>query len=93
MATAEMGLFKFLKIVMCIAVMVVGALDTAESVVIIHFHRAPPEQSRFSTAVFQYSVEWPNGSDACKNNGCYISCEVIFLLKHLSLVLLNLKGT
>ncbi|CAK7328314.1 unnamed protein product [Dovyalis caffra] len=76
MATSETGLFQLLKLVVCIALMVVCALDSIESIVLINFHRAPPEQSRISTAVFQYSAEFPDGSNACKNNSCHNSCEL-----------------
>lgn len=91
MATTEIGLLQLLKLAMCIAVMIVYALDSNESTVFINFHQAPPEQSRISTAVFRYSAEFPDGSNACKNNSCHISCEVTFLLKHLSFFLLNLN--
>ncbi|KAJ6314867.1 hypothetical protein OIU78_018365 [Salix suchowensis] len=76
MATTETGLLHLLKLVLCIAVMIVCALDSTESTVFINFHQAPPEQSRISTAVFQYSAEFPDGSNACKNNSCHISCEL-----------------
>lgn len=56
--------------------------DMAESTVLIRFDRAPPARSRFSTAVFRYSVTEQDGSSGCKNNGCSIHCKVkdIFLL-------------
>ncbi|KAF9666227.1 hypothetical protein SADUNF_Sadunf16G0207700 [Salix dunnii] len=76
MATTEIGLLQLLKLAMCIAVMIVCALDSNESAVFINFHQAPPEQSRISTAVFQYSAEFPDGSNACKNSSCHISCEL-----------------
>ncbi|KAJ6302233.1 hypothetical protein OIU77_016342 [Salix suchowensis] len=76
MATTETGLLHLLKLALCIAVMIVCALDSTESTVFINFHQAPPEQSRISTAVFQYSAEFPDGSNACKNNSCHISCEL-----------------
>ncbi|XWS44002.1 hypothetical protein CRYUN_Cryun15aG0007900 [Craigia yunnanensis] len=76
MAILEMGLFKFLKLGFCVAVMVVGALNFTESVVYIHFDQTPPAWSRFSTAVFRYSVERPDGSNACRNNSCSIYCEL-----------------
>lgn len=91
MATSAIGLLQLLKLVMCIAVMILCALDSTKSIVIVNFHQAPPEQSRISTAVFQYSTEFPDGSNACKNNSCHMSCEVTFLLKHLSFFLLNLN--
>ncbi len=77
-AVSEMGLLKFLQLYACIVVMVVGVLNSAESTVVIRFSRAPPPQSRFSTAIFSYSVERLDGSNACKNNGCSIHCEVPF---------------
>ncbi|KAL9404270.1 hypothetical protein Peur_001242 [Populus x canadensis] len=76
MATSAIGLLQLLKLVMCIAVMILCALDSTKSIVIVNFHQAPPEQSRISTAVFQYSTEFPDGSNACKNNSCHMSCEL-----------------
>ncbi|KDP46278.1 hypothetical protein JCGZ_10118 [Jatropha curcas] len=71
-----MGLLSFFKLVFCIATISIGVLDSAESTVIIHFHGTPPKHSRFSTAVFRYSVQRPDGSNACKNSRCFISCEL-----------------
>ncbi|KAG5534704.1 hypothetical protein RHGRI_022736 [Rhododendron griersonianum] len=48
----------------------------AESTVLIRFDRAPPARSRFSTAVFRYSVTEQGGSSGCKNNGCSIHCKL-----------------
>ncbi|KAF2305074.1 hypothetical protein GH714_001601 [Hevea brasiliensis] len=59
-----------------ISTFAVGALDSAESTVIIHFHKAPPKHSRFTDAVFGYSVQRLDGTNACKKNGCSISCEL-----------------
>ncbi|XVF16198.1 hypothetical protein REPUB_Repub10bG0011300 [Reevesia pubescens] len=56
--------------------MVVGALNFADSAVYIHFDQTPPAWSRLSNAVFRYSVERPDGSNACRNNSCFISCEL-----------------
>ncbi|OMO99474.1 hypothetical protein COLO4_13262 [Corchorus olitorius] len=56
--------------------MVVGALNFTESAVYIHFDQTPPTWSRFSSAVFRYSVERPNGSNACRNNSCSVYCEL-----------------
>ncbi|KAL5797191.1 hypothetical protein ACOSQ2_002011 [Xanthoceras sorbifolium] len=75
-AVVEMGLFKFLKLSVCLVIMVVGALISAESTILVHFDRAPPARSRFSTAVFQYTIRRPDASDACKNNGCSLHCEL-----------------
>ncbi|GAY61078.1 hypothetical protein CUMW_206970 [Citrus unshiu] len=72
-----MGWFKFLKLSGCLAMMVmVGALNSADSTVLIHFDRAPPARSRFSTAVFQFSVKRPDGSDACQNNECSVHYQL-----------------
>lgn len=72
-----MGLLRLLlQLHLCIAVMVVGTLKPAESTLVIRFDQAPPARSRFSTAVFRYSVERPDGSNACRNNGCSIYCEL-----------------
>ncbi|XP_017975918.1 PREDICTED: uncharacterized protein LOC18601011 isoform X1 [Theobroma cacao] len=76
MAIPEMGLFRFLKLSVCVAVMVVVALNFADSAVYIHFDQTPPAWSRFSTASFRYSVERADGSNACRNNSCSIYCEL-----------------
>jgi hypothetical protein len=75
-----MGLLKFLQLCAFSAIMVAGVLlNSAEpTALIIRFRRAPPPQSRFSTAIFQYSVERLDGSNACKKNGCSIHCKVSF---------------
>jgi hypothetical protein len=79
LAPSEMGLLKFLQLCVCSAIMAVGVLlNSAEPTVLIRFSRAPPPQSRFSTAIFGYSVERLDGSNACKKNGCSIHCEVSF---------------
>nr|XP_023876931.1 uncharacterized protein LOC111989373 [Quercus suber]XP_023893180.1 uncharacterized protein LOC112005161 [Quercus suber] len=51
-------------------------LNSAESTVVIRFRSAPPPQSRLPTAIFRYSVERLDGSNACKNNACSIYCEI-----------------
>ncbi|XP_030953566.1 uncharacterized protein LOC115976435 isoform X2 [Quercus lobata] len=71
-----MGLLKFLQLYACILVMVVAVLNSAESTVVIRFRSAPPPQSRLPTAIFRYSVERLDGSNACKNNACSIYCEI-----------------
>lgn len=57
--------------------MVAVYLHGAESGVAIRFTRVPPLRSRFSTAVFRYVVERADGSNACYNSSCSISCKVI----------------
>lgn len=80
-SNSTMGLLRLLlQLHLCIAVMVVGTLKPAESTLVIRFDQAPLARSRFSTAVFRYSVERPDGSNACRNNGCSIYCEVGLLL-------------
>ncbi|KAM3713300.1 hypothetical protein ACJW31_01G244600 [Castanea mollissima] len=71
-----MGLLKFLQLYACILAMVVAVLNSAESTVVIRFRSAPPPQSRLPTAIFRYSVERLDGSNACKNNACSIYCEI-----------------
>ena len=66
-----MGLLKLLGL-LCILV----TKNLAGSVIQIHFLEAPQEYSRFSTAVFRYLVERPNGTNACENKLCSLSCEV-----------------
>lgn len=88
-----MGWFKFLKLSGCLAMMVmVCALNSANSTVLIHFDRAPPARSRFSTAVFQYSIKRPDDSDACKNNECSVHYQVsFFFIVHLFPFLVTLN--
>ncbi|KAM1769804.1 hypothetical protein ACFX11_044822 [Malus domestica] len=50
--------------------------DAAESTVLVRFDRAPPARSRYSSAVFRYSVVTPDGSNACKHNVCSIFCQL-----------------
>ncbi|KAM1009203.1 hypothetical protein ACFX13_045504 [Malus domestica] len=50
--------------------------DAAESTVLVRFDRAPPARSRYSSAVFRYSVVTPDGSIACKHNVCSIFCQL-----------------
>ncbi|KAJ0113031.1 hypothetical protein Patl1_03033 [Pistacia atlantica] len=70
-------LLKYLRVLgVCFVLMVVGALNSAHSAVLLHFTRAPSARSRFSTAVFEYSIRRPDGSNACKNNGCSVHCEL-----------------
>ncbi|XP_040968481.1 uncharacterized protein [Gossypium hirsutum] len=76
MAIPEMGLFKFLKLSFFVAATVVGALNFTESAVYIHFDQTPPPWSRFSSSIFRYSFERPDGSKACRNNSCSIYCEL-----------------
>ncbi|TXG54876.1 hypothetical protein EZV62_020132 [Acer yangbiense] len=73
----EMGLFKFLKPSVFLVIMVVGALiSSAESTILVHFDRSPSARSRFSTAVFQYSIKRPDASVACQNNDCFLHCQL-----------------
>ncbi|KAG2714883.1 hypothetical protein I3760_03G048900 [Carya illinoinensis] len=72
-----MGLQTFLQLCIFLALMAVGVLtNSAEPTVLLRFTRVPAPRSRFSTAIFRYSVQRLNGSNACKNNGCSISCEL-----------------
>ncbi|KAM6549579.1 hypothetical protein CsatB_021255 [Cannabis sativa] len=52
-------------------------LNSVESKVLIHFAQAPPPRSRHSYAVFRYSFESLDGSNACHNNTCSVYCQVI----------------
>lgn len=84
-----MGLQKFLQLFIFLSVMAVEVLiDSAEPTVLLRFTRVPAPRSRFSTAIFRYSVQRLNGSNACKNNGCSISCEVPFAF----FFMLDLRG-
>ena len=80
-----MGLLRpLLQLLVCVAVILTDALKPAESTLIVRFDRTPPARSRFSTAVFRYSLERPDGSNACGNNGCSIYCEVCLFQLFLS---------
>lgn len=80
-AEYNMGLIWVLHLWLCVAVVVaVVGVNTAESTVLIRFDRAPPAQSRFSTAVFRYSVIQQDGSSGCKDNGCSLHCKVTDIL-------------
>ncbi|KAF8378009.1 hypothetical protein HHK36_029342 [Tetracentron sinense] len=70
-----MGLLKLLLLFVCL---VFGLLlHSAESMVFIHFDRAPSARSKLSTAVFRYTVLGLDGSNACKkHNGCSFNCEL-----------------
>ncbi|GFS31083.1 hypothetical protein Acr_00g0015510 [Actinidia rufa] len=72
-----MGMFRVLPVYLCIAVLLVGVFSSAGSTVLIRFNEAPPARSRFSTAVFRYSIVESDGSSVCKNNGCSILCKII----------------
>ena len=78
-ADSNMGMFRVLPVYLCIAVLLVGVFSSAGSTVLIRFNEAPPARSRFSTAVFRYSIVEPDGSSVCKNNGCSILCKVKML--------------
>ncbi|GKV26161.1 hypothetical protein SLEP1_g35510 [Rubroshorea leprosula] len=72
-----MGWFMFLKpTAFTVVMMLVAALKTAEAKINIQFNQTPPAWSRSSTAVFEYSVERLDGSNACGNNSCFIYCEL-----------------
>ncbi|KAL5717574.1 hypothetical protein ACHQM5_010557 [Ranunculus cassubicifolius] len=66
--------FSFLTVVLVL----VFQLQLVQSAVVIQFTQAPSTRSRFSTAVFSYSVLKPDGSYACmkKHHNCIIHCEV-----------------
>lgn len=76
MAVPEMGLFKFLQYAFVLVTVMVNVQNSAESTVLIRFDRAPPARSRYSSAVFRYSVLTLNGSNACDKNTCSVHCQV-----------------
>ncbi|GAV64271.1 hypothetical protein CFOL_v3_07789 [Cephalotus follicularis] len=72
-----MSLVKLLKLAgVCMAVMMVGSLNSSDSTLVINFHRTPPARSQFTTAVFGYSVKRQDGSNACMNHSCSMHCEL-----------------
>ncbi|PQP96170.1 uncharacterized protein Pyn_36207 [Prunus yedoensis var. nudiflora] len=76
MAVPEMGLFKFLQYSFVLVTVLVNVQNSAESTVLIRFDRAPPARSRYSSAVFRYSVLTLNGSNACNKNTCSVHCQL-----------------
>ncbi|KAL6994478.1 hypothetical protein U1Q18_012582 [Sarracenia purpurea var. burkii] len=68
-------LLRLLQLYLCTSVMLVGVFNSAESTVFIRLDQAPPAKSRFSSAVFRYSVRELDGSSLCKNNDCSIHCK------------------
>ncbi|XP_062105439.1 uncharacterized protein LOC133817071 [Humulus lupulus] len=51
-------------------------LNSVDSKVLIRFAQAPPSRSRHSYAVFRYSFEYLDGSNACRNNSCSVYCQL-----------------
>ncbi|CAK9143303.1 unnamed protein product [Ilex paraguariensis] len=83
-AVSNMGLLRLIQVYLCTAVVVLCILNSSGSVVLIRFDEAPQARSRFSTAIFRYSVIRPNGSNACTNNtGCSIYCETKLVFEQL----------
>ncbi|KAI4348316.1 hypothetical protein L6164_009051 [Bauhinia variegata] len=77
MADENMTKRKVLQLYSSVVFMVVAVLSkTAVSTLVVHFNHAPPARSRFSTAVFQYSVKRLDGSNPCKKDVCSFSCEL-----------------
>lgn len=74
-----MGSLKFPKLLLHLCVVIMTLLPVlyyVESVVYVHFDQVPPEKSRFSTAVFRYSVINHHKQRLCKGLGCSFYCEV-----------------
>ncbi|EHA8590577.1 hypothetical protein COCNU_scaffold020585G000050 [Cocos nucifera] len=72
-AAPQMGSMKLLKFLLW------GLLllhHSAESAVYIHFDQAPPARTKFSTAVFRYSIMNQNGQNLCRNLGCSMYGEL-----------------
>ncbi|KAK9120096.1 hypothetical protein Scep_018189 [Stephania cephalantha] len=70
-----MGSLKLLQL--CLCLMAAHLLQSAESMLLVRFDRAPPPRTRFSTAVFRYSTLRPDGSNPCeKHQECSFSCEL-----------------
>ncbi|KAK9117555.1 hypothetical protein Sjap_016502 [Stephania japonica] len=73
-----MGSLKPLQF--CLCLMVAHLLQSAESMLLVRFDRAPPHRTRFSTAVFRYSTLRPDGSNPCeKHQECSFSCKVMVI--------------
>lgn len=73
-----MGLLRLIQLCVFAAVVVLSLLSLAETNLLVHFDKAPPARSRFTTAIFRYSVIRSDRFNPCKskNNGCSIYCEV-----------------
>ncbi|OVA09534.1 hypothetical protein BVC80_9101g56 [Macleaya cordata] len=66
-------LFQFMNV--CLVVLLL--LKSTESTVLVRFDRVPAARSRFSTAVFRYSIVGLNGTNPCKRkHGCFINCQL-----------------
>ncbi|KAI8017251.1 hypothetical protein LOK49_LG04G03527 [Camellia lanceoleosa] len=71
-----MGPLSLPRLYLYFALLLVGVFNSTQSTVLIRLDQTPPTRSRFSTAVFRYSVVEMNGSNACKNGGCSIHCKL-----------------
>ncbi|XP_028099416.1 uncharacterized protein LOC114298962 isoform X6 [Camellia sinensis] len=71
-----MGPLSLLRLYLYFALLLVGVFNSTQSMVLIRLDQTPPTRSRFSTAVFRYSVVEMNGSNTCKNGGCSIHCKL-----------------
>ncbi|XP_017230653.1 uncharacterized protein LOC108205273 isoform X1 [Daucus carota subsp. sativus] len=58
---------------MCLTAMVAS---TKSPGILVHFNQVPPYHSRFSSAIFKYSVIRLNSSYPCSMNDCSFICEV-----------------
>ncbi|KAL6135917.1 hypothetical protein ACLB2K_068142 [Fragaria x ananassa] len=62
---------------LCMFAFIIGYIQIlVESTVLIRFDRAPPARSRYSYAIFRYSVVTLDGSDACKDRMCFVHCQL-----------------
>ncbi|XP_058093203.1 uncharacterized protein LOC131239494 isoform X1 [Magnolia sinica] len=68
-----MGLFLILQLYVCL---VMSVLQLGRSDVFVRLDRVPAPRTRFSTAIFRYTVEGTDGRNPCRNHGCSIYCEI-----------------
>ena len=71
-----MAMLKLPLLYLYVSVIFMHVLNPVESTVQIRLDQAPPARSRHSYAIFRYSFEWLNGSNACQDSMCSIHCQV-----------------
>ncbi|GMN57513.1 hypothetical protein TIFTF001_026618 [Ficus carica] len=71
-----MAMLKLPLLYLYVSVTFMHVLNPVESTVQIRLDQAPPARSRHSYAIFRYSFEWLNGSNACQDNMCSIHCQL-----------------
>ncbi|KAJ0988854.1 hypothetical protein J5N97_007210 [Dioscorea zingiberensis] len=71
-----MSSMKLPKLHLGLVMALLAMIYCAESLVYVHFDHVPPKRSRFSTAIFRYSIINNHGQKLCKGFGCSFYCEL-----------------